>query len=363
MAEQLNVAAELLASGSLAKARMALVAADNLAELLLSRHARRVFSASEGSHWMKRRRYGAKERDKILGDFKRKVALARKPAERPMWRAVEPILDDGDASLMRVAHRYRNGVYHEDRHNETLLTPLTALYLQAVGRTFCRGYEPGTAWGGGLKDQVAPLEKWGYKLTDQPGREETFEFRAAAEQVTSWICDPLKISLRDLKDVLLSDLLLRNDQVLDRFNALLNDGMPLKRLTFVVSWSQFWDTHGADEQAQELEERRRELTDRLRDSAKAKRKAVEAELNEVEAMYIDRWHELQEGFTPKVTIQTIEDIARLAPRLKSARKPEALLERYEALDGQVRTLENAAGEAANAWSEMVSSAEDAARGN
>jgi len=49
--EQLEVAVELLTAGTLAKARMALVAVDNLADLLLPQHADPVFLSGEGSWW------------------------------------------------------------------------------------------------------------------------------------------------------------------------------------------------------------------------------------------------------------------------------------------------------------------------
>ena len=61
------------------------------------------------------------------------ATLATRNADGPSWRKVEAILSDADAAVMRVAHTYRNGVYHEDRHNRALLTPLTGLYAQAVG--------------------------------------------------------------------------------------------------------------------------------------------------------------------------------------------------------------------------------------
>jgi hypothetical protein len=363
LVEQLDLAAELVAAGSLAKARMALVAADNLAELLLNRQARAVFESSEGSHWIRRRRYGSKERERILGDFKRKVALALRPADGPIWRSVEPILDEGDAALMRVAHRYRNGVYHEDRHNETLLAPLSALYLQAVGRAFCRGYRPGSAVGGGLRDRVTPLERWGYKLIDQQARPETFEFRAAAEQVVARICDPMEVRLRELTALLEEDLLLRNSQVRRRAELLLQDGMAPERLDFVIVWSQFWEAHGADETAQRLDERGRRLSDLLREAEEDSRQEIEGELGEVEAARIARWHELQEGFKAEVSTETTEEIARLAPRLGQASTAASMLERYERLDNRLRALEEAVGEAESAWGEMIDRAAAAARGD
>jgi hypothetical protein len=60
--EQFEVAVALATSGRLAQVRMALVATDHLAELLVSRHAKRSFESSEQSRWMRRERFGRTER-------------------------------------------------------------------------------------------------------------------------------------------------------------------------------------------------------------------------------------------------------------------------------------------------------------
>src|SRR4051812_1422288 len=74
--EQLEVAAELLETRTLARARAALVAVDNLADLLLHAHAERVFASGEGSAWMERKRWSARERKRIRGDFNKLVSIA-----------------------------------------------------------------------------------------------------------------------------------------------------------------------------------------------------------------------------------------------------------------------------------------------
>jgi hypothetical protein len=160
-AEQLGVAADLLASESLAKTRMALVAVDNLADLLLHRHADRVFASGEGSWWYRRKRYTQQERREIRQDFNRQVTLATRRADAPWGGAVEPIIPEPETAIWRVAHTYRNGVYHEDRHNAALIAPLAALYLDVVGRAFYRAYRPGDGIGVSPA-RVAELQHFGY---------------------------------------------------------------------------------------------------------------------------------------------------------------------------------------------------------
>jgi hypothetical protein len=110
------------------------------------------------------------------------------------------------------------------------------------------------------------------------------EFRSAAEQIVSRICDPLAISLKDLSEVLAEDLLLRSSQVRRRATALLRDGVPSERLAFAIYWSQFWTSRGADERAHELEERRREISERLGEAGEKDRTELRAERDEVEQL-------------------------------------------------------------------------------
>jgi hypothetical protein len=57
----------------------------------------------------------------------------------------KPILDTHDSVVVRVAHHYRNPIYHQDRHNPTLIHPVGRLYAQAVGRAFIRSHRQGWA--------------------------------------------------------------------------------------------------------------------------------------------------------------------------------------------------------------------------
>jgi hypothetical protein len=75
-AEQLDVAADLVQADTLPKARMALVAVDNLADLLLHRHAERVFAASERSWWHDHKRFTRVERERIHKDFRSLLKIA-----------------------------------------------------------------------------------------------------------------------------------------------------------------------------------------------------------------------------------------------------------------------------------------------
>lgn len=160
-AEQLEEVREMLLGDTVVKSRMAIILLDNLASILLLEHSRRLFEASEGSWWMKMKRFSAKERRRIEGDFSRQVTLAATDSDAPSFTRPERLLDEGDAAILRIAHQYRNPIYHEDRHNPALLPVLGRLYLAAVARAFARSYPNAGVSFAGIERRVAPLKRFG----------------------------------------------------------------------------------------------------------------------------------------------------------------------------------------------------------
>jgi hypothetical protein len=114
-AEQLDLAVQMVHAGGVARGRMALVATDNLAEVLLYRHIQLTFLASEEVGHFVVPRYDQRERQRLRQEFDRRVTLATIEHTAAMtFMYPKPILDTSDATIFRVAHRYRNAIYHED---------------------------------------------------------------------------------------------------------------------------------------------------------------------------------------------------------------------------------------------------------
>lgn len=127
--EHISEAAALLRARGVVRERMALVAADHLAEVLLQDCMEATFVATEQLGPLTPRRYNRVQRQQLVNDFSARVQLA---CEVPVGWASEPWLDARDASVFRVAHAYRNALYHGDRHNAALGRSLTVAYLQAA---------------------------------------------------------------------------------------------------------------------------------------------------------------------------------------------------------------------------------------
>jgi hypothetical protein len=354
--EQLQVACNLLAADTLAMTRTALVCVDNLANVILNAHAEAVFVSGESSHWSKRKRYTHKERQKILGDFNRMLIVASKNSGGPAWRAVPAIMDEPDAAVMRVAHSYRNGVYHEDRHNVALIAPLTVLYAKALGRTFARSH--GHGWSYSIDaTRAEALARFGYE-SQQHDRSPSLmlDFGVAAGAVTRHLTSRFEVDEPALREHLSFDIVSRCCRCAQIVLDLLDQEMPVDRLEWVFFWSQFWAKHGADETWLALQDKRDELADELPSVGSRGPSDIDPTViayREAEQAYIERAHELQYNFTPTVTWADAPRLGKLGERLSAAKNLASLLSRYERIDRDVEQLEIATSKAVGTWEQMV----------
>lgn len=95
-AEQLALVAGLVGQGGSARERLALVAIDSLAEVVLYRHTQFAFGASEDMGGrLAVRRFGQRERRDRLGHFDRRVTLAlSEPDGVFAFASPSPVLDE-----------------------------------------------------------------------------------------------------------------------------------------------------------------------------------------------------------------------------------------------------------------------------
>jgi hypothetical protein len=356
--QEFAVARDLATSGDLAQVRLALIAADHLADVVLHSHARRRFAASERSAMQLRKRFDATERDRTLGVFNRKVNLAEQRSEDPPWLAVERTVGPDDGAIMRIAHRYRNPLYHEDRHNPVLLIPLTWLYLGAVGRAFVAQQPLGYRQSFPSGVHADALRQLGYSGSDDG----LLDFRDAAETIITTFSEPIEVPLERVRETLALDVEVRMSDAASVVRHLLNDGMPFERLTFVIRWSQTWRSHGADPAAQTLQYRRDHLSQEAAGEPDEERRAAlldeSAQANE---QMVARWHEIQRTYEPPASLDTMVHMRGAADRVRATRRVRPLLETYEKLDREISAFEFAVGEAADAWERIIENAIDAAR--
>lgn len=175
----------------------------------------------------------------------------------------------------------------------------------------------------------------------------------------------LAVDFEEARGVLSEDLQLRTDLARASLQSLLEDGLEVDRLLFIIRWSQFWEAHGADDGLLELDEQRlgplrRGLDDDFNESPLTE--AQRTAMDDAERCYIDRIQALQRDFQPRVTLETLSRTEAATDRLGTARSMTSLLQRYRDLDLDLTRFEGCIDEAARAWDTMVQDEIDRRRG-
>ena len=332
------------------------MALDNLAEVLLHRHRQRCVDLSGEAGWGQSRRFTAKDLDKLRADFGARVALAT-VEQKFGWYTLPAILDSLDESIVRVAHAYRNRVYHADHHNPTLLPVLARAYLGAVGRAFVRSQPVNV--GSSITPSATDLATFGYKPRPDSAFDGYFVPAEAAQTIVAHLLSALDVDLAEARRDLQLDLQERVAWIRAMVGSLLRDGMPPDRFAFAILWTEFWEKHGADDELAALDERRlavmRVATD---DTGRQDRRAFE----EAETAYTERIRHLQEGFVPSIDLSELDRYVRLADRLSSARSLGALFTRYHKLDESLEGIEDVLAGVAIGWDRWVQDESDRLRG-
>ncbi len=233
------------------------------------------------------------------------------------------ILTERDAVVMRVAHSYRNGVYHEDRHNAALMQPLSMLYAQALGRAFVRSHAHG--WSYSIDaERAGSLARLGYepRPDDFAVRGRMLDFAEAAQTITGSLTGRFVVHEQALSEHLARGVVERTVRCAHSVLDLLERGMPAERLEWVFFWSQFWDRHGADGRWLALQDERDALGEAL-DSAAGEQSggqdtAAALAYPRAGEAHVARVHELQRESRPSVTWGDAPRLGRLGERLAPA---------------------------------------------
>jgi hypothetical protein len=359
-AEQLAVAAELVRCGGLAHERLALVGIDSLAEVVLYRHMQFAFGASEDMGGrLPVRRFGQRERDRLRQDFDRRVTLAlSKPEGAGAFAFPRPVLDERDAAIFRVGHRYRNGLHHEDRANAALLDSLTRLYLTAVGRAWCRAQRDWKV-GGLSAERLRQLPH-----VARVAQQGTVAFPAAAEQIVTALLHSMEVQPRELADRLADDLVRRADGTDTARAELVRCGLVEEAHSDMLHAAELHHLHRADPELVRLQDEASEALERLiqRPPEQSEVEDLQARYQRAEEMQRDRVDELLAAFRPQLNLGTADSLRRAARRLCQVRDLDRLLMRYERLDSRMRLLEECLAWIEREWDRHTSLEDDIRRG-
>jgi len=350
--EQLAEACDLASTGDLSKLRMALVAADNLAEVVLHRHKTRILRLANEGHKLDIPRLDSQDLRELRGDFAARVKLARQGGGEGLASyMLSPVLDERDDAIFRSAHAYRNRVYHADQHNPAALPLITRAYLCAVGRAFVR-HQP-TNIGSSPSGATERLTAYGYEPEDDGPGWKTFRPSTAAERTTQNLTADLEVTLDEASQVLMDDLIARSEWAGAMVADLLEQGMPAERLLFSLGWGEFWDSAGVDPEVVRLDRALAEDWQAgLRSLKEEKPQSFDHENELLEARNA-RIVELGHEFENKFSLREIPKLHRLASRLSTARDLSHLFDRYRRLDERMELIEHRLEETAIGWDRFI----------
>jgi hypothetical protein len=352
--EQLEVCRELLLSGSAAKARMAVILLDGLADAILYRRLQDLYLASEHpTTRRKMRQYPKKLRGEARRNFGRRVELTQETTYLDEFRGDSAIVDELDAAILRVGHSYRNDAYHRDTHNPSVIDLVGKVMFAAVARVFARAQSP--SWGlSEPEPRREMLERLGVD-------EETpmLTYRVAAEQATAALGAELGVGVESLGQALAEDLDWRASEAADLAGYLPESGAELDES---LARYEIWSKHAVDEDVLEL-------TQRSDPEHRARSEGLDhvpegylTDAHEAAKAFFARMRELERTEKPTVSLALIDQAREVAERLTAERDLAIVMKSYHDIDRKLSVLEDYLGEAVSAYDDEINRQIDIARG-
>jgi hypothetical protein len=360
LAEHFDLTADLLTGDGEAEHRMGLVLADQMAETLLVAHTEWRFQASEVPFWRYGggRSYSTRQRARIRRNFAERVHLATRAFDD--LPPGEPILADEDAVVFLIAHRYRNAVYHRDRHHPALIGWLGRVYLRAVGQAFIRAQPKGVSGGGVSADVLTPFARFGWSVEEiARGR---LNWREAAERIVQRRFADLEVELGSLRSELIADVRERCDLVDRELDKLRADNLPEEMLASMLFGAQAWAANRSDPQLLELEDERYALTATLINEDRGPTEPELTRYADLQAAAEGRMEELKAAFVAPLDLRSVAELRDRTGALEPVRSIRDLLIAYEPIDEQLDLAENSVGWVAREWDRLVQQRIDEIRG-
>lgn len=358
-------AATRLASENIADLRLALVIADYMTDVLLARRVARLIALSEhGFAWESREQFDSKTRGLLRQGFNRRVALAARPYDATFTLGLgDPILAPADAEVLRVAHAYRNDVYHEDRHPLTIRT-IAAAALHALVRAWRASLPANTASTWGAESPLMQrLERLGYGSPEFAPGKGYLSLHTGAAAVESWLGRTVPLELRDERRALASDIEERVRWAESMIEWLSSwEGPGPEHIEPALRWTNFWRQHADDPELVALDTRRRSVFEQLLDSDGDATESRREELRQCEDAYTARLDHLYAAHAPSVSPDDLPRLRKRGAGLRQAKNIGTLLGRYRTLDLELRVFEEALAEVATGWDENVQREVDRSRG-
>jgi hypothetical protein len=348
---------------------MGLVLTDYVADVLLARRVNHVVTLSETGAWFEpRERFNDRDLNLLRQGFKRRLHVASQSYERPLTFGLgRPILDADGSEVLRVAHAYRNDVYHEDRHNPRSLPVVTRAAVRTVAAAWRESLPSKSATSRGPTGPVMDrLVAMGYEIPGMfgGGGPPIFSLYAGADAFVGWLERELPFDVKVAARSLADDIDSRAGWAESMIEWLSGfEGPGAQAIEPSLHWHEFWDTNGGDPRLLELADESAKHSAALLDTNDQGEKArLGALLRAVDEKRTGHFRSLYSAFTPTLGLSSLPKLRRRGRALAELRQPGRLLARYRTVDEQMRVFEDTMADAAIGWDRHVSEEEDRIRG-
>ncbi|MCX6010253.1 MAG: hypothetical protein NTW48_09555 [Chloroflexi bacterium] len=319
LVEQLEVCRDLILTGTPAKARIALILLDNIAEVILFRLSERTLNSDTYLKWIQPERLSIAEKRILDRVFKAKLELARS----------EHSVGEPTATILNILHSYRNAAFHRDTHNPAVVTILARVAFKAVSDLF-EHTRAGIELGGSGVHDKAEME-W---LTKYGLKRGFIDYEKAAHVISKQLTMEGEPSLDAVRGHLASDIHSR----LTAIRRLIQKDLPWKsreELDPVLKWFEFRDAE--PELEDRLSEHYRSVVYKI--TAGQQVDVKPDELHALEVKFRAEYEKRLEAYQQHISF---DEIGRLEARIRELSEAvtfSSLLKNYYEIDCILSTLE------------------------
>jgi hypothetical protein len=355
--EVMSVCRELLTSGSVAKARMALILLDSLADALVYRRLEYAYGVSGGVWYLDNPRFPKSVRRQARKNFPERLRLAQQEISDVFAGFGESPVTEEEAAVLRIGHTYRNAAYHRDTHNAAVIETLAKIMFGAVAAVFARSH---------LRQLFTGMEDFQERFAEAGityPREGPTSLGEAAEFAAATLREGMDVPAALLAKRLADDLESRCAAVEAEAGELPLDAAGVDE---VIALKEFGAKHGHDDELIEL-------IDRANPYVQASRRGIGPndpefaevidETTQAEPEVERRLVELRASAGPPTrSLHDVETARETAAKIRPSRDVVSVLAAYADADEALADVERYVHEAALEWDAEVQRQIDLRRG-
>jgi len=341
--ETLELCRDYIESPSNVRTRLALILLDNFTEVLMYHKCRDLFKNDEFLRNLMPPRFTQKERNKANDHFKERVSLLSNKAR---------ILSAHDATVLRIAHDYRNRAFHHDTHNPKATQAIVSVLFKTACDVLVKVHKhrKGSLW---LESQVSiNIPKYGIKDAYLP-------LSKTAQKVSVHLLKRVKYKLEDVRPILIDDLKQRWEQLI--IKTLSEIPVPELVLDEILKSEEFDELFDYENASTELREFTYEHITKRKASIKPSKELRERYWR-IEREFTQKVRQAYDRFRPNLTWRICCNLRSRINRLPESPTNDRILLSYNQIDETLSKCERLYYSAIRKNEEAQDMEEEIARG-